>query len=100
MLATLEPLADWRVRDIETEPLGPAELAELAALAGGYEPLFSRRARLYRARGLHERTLGEDEYRALMLEHYTFLRRPVMRVGEGVWAGSSKSTLAQVVRAV
>ena len=92
--------AEWRLRDIKSEPLGAAELGELARLAGGYRALFSRRARLYRERGLHERDdLTEDDYRALLLEHYTFLKRPVMRVGERVWAGSAKAVVSAAAAA-
>ena len=97
---TLAAEAEWRLRDIRAEPLGAAELAELARLAGGYEALFSRRARLYRERGLHERDdLSEDDYRDLLLEHYTFLKRPVMRVGERVWAGSAKPVVSAAAAA-
>ena len=102
---TLRPLADWRVRDIKAEPLTPTELDALAERAGGYEPLFSRRAVLYRQRGLHGQALTEADYRRLILEHYTFLKRPVMVVddsggGGGVFAGSSKKVVEAAARAV
>ena len=89
----------WRVRDIKAEPLTEGEVDELARLAGGYEPLFSRRAVLYRQRGLKEQTLGEDDYRRLMLEHYTFLKRPVMRVGDELFVGSAGKTVAGAIAA-
>ena len=100
--ATLEPLRDdWTLRDIKAEPLTEAEVDRLAGLAGGYAPLFSRRARVYRERGLHERDdLTEGDYRRLLLEHYTFLSRPVVEVDGAVFVGSSKKAVEGAARVV
>ncbi len=98
VLGTIESLTDWTLRDIKAEPLTEAELDEMAKLAGGYEPLFSRRARLYRARELHEATLTEDDYRRLILDHYTFLNRPVMMAGEKIFIGSAAKTVTAVAQ--
>ncbi len=100
VLATVHSLADWTLREIKDEPLTEAEVDQLANLAGGYEPLFSRRARLYRARGLHEQELSEQDYRRLILEHYTFLNRPVMVAKDQIYIGSSAKTLTEAVRAL
>ena len=94
VLATLEPLReDWTLRDIKAAPLTATELDRLAELAGGYEALFSRRALLYRQRNLRSQTLHEDDYRRLILEHYTFLSRPVVEVAGEVFVGSSKKAV-------
>ncbi len=100
IFTTLKPLGEWEVRDIKTEPLTGEEVDELAGLAGGYGKLFSRRAMLYRQLGLHEQTLSEADYRHLLLDHYTFLSRPVVRVGDQLFVGSSKKVVEKVVRAV
>lgn len=72
-------------RDLKTDPLTGAEVRELASAVGGPDRLFSRRARKYRAMGLHERELGEEEIVRLMEEEYTFVTRPVVVAGtEGV----------------
>ena len=49
----------------------------------------------YRAMGLHEQTLSEADYRRLMLEEYTFLKRPFMINGEEIFIGN----IAKVVEA-
>lgn len=100
VMSTVDSLADWTLRELKTEPLTPEELDGLAEIAGGYEPLFSRRARLYRERGLHEQDLTEDDYRRLILEHYTFLNRPVMHIGEEIFIGSAAKTVTAAVRAL
>lgn len=78
-----------QVRDIKVAPLQEHELRQLAALAGGYAQLFSRRAQKYRALGLHLRALDEEEMRAHMLREYTFIKRPLLAWTEGLLAGSA-----------
>ena len=62
----------------------------MASLAGSYEALFSRRAMKYRSMGLADQNLGEDDYRRLILEEYTFLKRPVTVIGDQIFIGSAK----------
>lgn len=77
----------------------PKQLEEMQALTGSYEALFSKRAQLYRKRGLNEQTLTEQDYKNLILEHYTFLKRPVMIVGDQIFVGNSKKVVAEAVAA-
>ncbi|GAA0531009.1 arsenate reductase family protein [Chitinophaga japonensis] len=67
----------FTLQDIKTEKITPAQLDEMRKLAGSYEALFSRRSQQYRPMGLHEKTLTEDDYRRLILQEYSFLKRPV-----------------------
>ena len=98
VLAAVQPLRDdWTLRNIKAEPLTGDELDHLARLAGGYAPLFSRRARLYRERGLKDQDLTEADYRRLILEHYTFLSRPVVEVDGRVFVGSGKKAVEGAV---
>ena len=96
---TVSQVAEWEVRDIKSEPLTESEVEAFAKTAGSYEALFSRRAMLYRQRGLNEQTLTEEDYKRLILEHYTFLKRPVMEVGDELFVGSAKKTVEAAVRA-
>ena len=81
-------------QDIKTEKITPAQLDEMHALAGSYEALFSKIARKYRAMKLNERTLTEKEMRKLILDEYTFLKRPVILTHGRIFIGNSKSNLA------
>lgn len=94
ILEAWKPGPGVRLQDIKTEPVTPAQLDALVAGAGSHEALFSRRAMKFRALGLHERALGEADYRRLLLEEYTFLKRPVLWLPEAVFAGSAKATVA------
>ena len=80
-------------QDIKKEEITVKQLDELKNLAGSYEALFSKRAKLYKERNLKDETLTEEDFSRFLLEHYTFLKRPVV-VNEGaIFIGNSKSVV-------
>jgi arsenate reductase (glutaredoxin) len=83
------------LQDIKTQAIGEEDLDWLASKVGSYEALFSRKALKYRAMGLHEKELSEKDYRDLILQEYTFLKRPVIIVDEHVFVGNLKKTVAE-----
>jgi len=96
ILKELNGAPDFELQNIKAEPIQPEQLDFLKEKVGSYEDLFSRRAMKFRAMGLHERELGEQDYRDLILEEYTFLKRPVIVLDEQVFVGSAKKTVAEV----
>ena len=52
--------------NLKEEQLSADEVRGLAAQVGGVQALFSKRAMKYRAMGLHEREVSEDEMVRLM----------------------------------
>ncbi|NVK27991.1 MAG: hypothetical protein HWE14_08105 [Flavobacteriia bacterium] len=98
-------LKDWNtdgaeLRDIRNEPITEEEIDEMARLAGSYEALFSRRAMKYRSMGLNEMNLSESDYRKHILQEDTFLKRPVVIVGEQIFIGSAKKDVAAASEAL
>jgi arsenate reductase len=85
--------AGFELQDIKTEPMTGEQLDAIKEKVGSYDDLFSRRARKYRAMGLHEKELTEADYRRLILEEYTFLKRPVILIDGEVFVGNSKKTV-------
>ena len=83
-----------RVVNIKEEPLTAEVVERMKKLTGSYEALFSKRAQLYKKRNLKEKKLSEEDYRALLLEHYTFLKRPVLIYDENIFIGNSKAVVA------
>jgi len=81
------------LQDIKTEKITPAQLDELKEKAGSYEALFSRRAIKYKEMGFAGKKLTEADYRRLILEEYTFLKRPVALIGARVFVGNDKKTV-------
>lgn len=88
------------LQDIKTEPITPAQLDQMKELAGSYEALFSRRALKFRSMGLHEKVLTENDYRKLILEEYTFLKRPVAIVGNQLFIGNTKAVVESLKNAL
>ena len=69
-------------------------------MAGSYEALFSRRAVKYAEQGLKDKKLDEKDYRELILEEYTFLKRPVAIVGDSIFVGNEKKTVDALKKAL
>lgn len=86
----------YKLQDIKTEKITPAQLDELKAMAGSYEALFSRRALKYKEMKLKDKQLTEKDYRDLILQEYTFLKRPVVVKGKKIFIGSEKKTVQAV----
>jgi arsenate reductase len=89
-----------QLQDIKTEPITPAQLDEMKALAGSYEALFSRKAIKYRSLGLADKQLTEKDYRELILSEYTFLKRPVGIVGGQIFIGNAKAAVEALKKAL
>jgi arsenate reductase len=88
----------YAYQNIKEEKITPAQLDEMKAMTGSYEALFSRRALKYKARGLKDKKLTEKDYRDLILQEYTFLKRPVVISGKKIFSGSEKKTVAEVIK--
>ena len=93
-------LNDCRLQDIKHEPITEEQIDEMIALAGSAEALFSKRARKYKELGLKDKTLNDGDIRALILEEYTFLKRPVL-IHEGtVYICNSPKVVASATAAL
>ncbi|MBB3698845.1 hypothetical protein KMW28_09300 [Flammeovirga yaeyamensis] len=77
-------------QDIKTEAITSDQLDAMKALSGSYESLFSRRSRQFRPMGLHEKELSEEDYKSLILQEYSFLKRPVIIADNQIFVGNSK----------
>ena len=80
-------IKDFELRDIKNDPLSPLEVVRLVEMLGSTNELFSRRAVKYREMKLNERELSEAEMIDLMTGEYTFLKRPILTVGDQAIAG-------------
>jgi arsenate reductase-like glutaredoxin family protein len=80
-------------QDIKAQPLSETDVSEMHQMSGSYEALFSKRARLYKERNLKEKDLKEADFKQLLLEHYTFLKRPVLINNDEIFIGNSKKTI-------
>mgnify|MGYP000539233732 CR=1 FL=1 len=62
------------------------------------EALFSKKAMKYKSLGLKDKNLKEADFKALMLEEYTFLSRPFIINGDSVFIGNSKEVVAAAIQ--
>src|SRR5690606_25995068 len=88
------------LQDIKNEEITVKQLEEMKQLAGSYEALFSKRAKLYKEMDLKNQELKEADYKQYLVEHYTFLRRPVIVYTSHIFVGNSKKTFEQAKEAI
>jgi len=87
------PLDGVELREIKTAPMTNGEVEAMQAFAGSYEALFSKRAQKYKSMGLKEKNLSEEDMKALIVDEYTFLKRPVLLMEDQVVVGNSKASV-------
>ena len=96
IIKELTPLAKFEMQNIREEKITETQIDAMAKVVGSYEALFSRRAMKYKSMGLADKDISEAEYRQLILDEDTFLKRPVVFVGEVVFVGNSKKTIEAI----
>lgn len=87
---------DFELQDIKTDKLCENKLNELISLSGNVGALFSKRSMKFKAMGLHEKELEDYEMKALILEEYTFLKRPVFIIDGEIFIGNSKKNVESI----
>ncbi|WP_372793834.1 arsenate reductase family protein [Lutibacter sp.] len=78
------------LQEIKTAPITVLQLDELYGLTNSYEVLFSRKAKKFKQMDLKNQVLTEKDYRQLILDEYTFLKRPVIVNEQEVYVGNTK----------
>ena len=86
--------------DIRQNPISDNDLEEMLSLSGSYEALFSKKAQLYKAMDLKNKSLTEADFKKYILEHYTFLSRPVFIIDDKIYIGNSQKNIIEVVKAL
>ncbi|KQC32123.1 arsenate reductase [Nonlabens sp. YIK11] len=88
------------LQNTKEHPITKEQLEYLKKQSGSYESLFNRRAQLYRGRNLHEKDLSEADYKDLLLDHYTFIKRPILIYNDQAYIGNAKKVVAEAKKAV
>jgi arsenate reductase len=91
------PTEKFKIIDIKKQSLTVKQLEKLVKLSGSYEALFSRRAKLYKEMDLKNQDLTEADYKRLILDEYTFLKRPVVVIDRKIFIGSEKKTVEKLI---
>src|SRR3970040_390722 len=88
-----------KFHDIKQDPITIEELEQMYELSGSYEALFSKKAQLYKSMDLKNKSLTEDDFKKYILEHYTFLSRPVFIIDGKIFIGNTQQNMLQVMKA-
>lgn len=97
IIKSLPNTSGFFFQDIKEEPITVKQLDEMFALTGSYETLFSKRAKLYKEMGLKDENLTETDFKRYILEHYTFLNRPVLIIEDKIFVGNSPKTVQNAI---
>lgn len=84
--------------DIRQNPISETDLEEMYQLSGSYEALFSKKAQLYKSMDLKNKNLTEPDFKKYLLEHYTFLSRPVFIIDGKIYIGNGQKNIIEVIK--
>lgn len=100
IIKALPSTEGFEFQDIKEESITVKQVEEMHALTGNYEVLFSKRAKLYKEMGLKDVNLSESDFKRYILEHYTFLNRPVIIVEDQIFVGNSPKVVEKAIKAL
>ncbi len=100
ILKQIKNSSQFELQDIKEQEITVKQLEEMHRLTGSYEKLFSKRAKLYKEMGLKDETLTENDFKRYILEHYTFLARPVIIYNEKIFVGNSPKNIERMLEAI
>jgi arsenate reductase len=80
--------------------VSPDDLDIMFRSAGSYEALFNKKAQKWKAMAPEVRPVSDEAYRALILEEYTFLKRPAAMIGKEVFVGNDAKTVEALKKAL
>ena len=87
-------LSTWELRELKSSPITGQELAKMYEQIKSYQALFSTRSTQIKARNIEVKALEETDFKNLILDHYSFLKRPVFLTDKVIFIGNDKEVLA------
>ena len=98
IIKSLPKNANLEYHDIRQNPITEKELDEMYTLSKSYEALFSKKAQLYKSMDLKNKSLTETDFKKFIVEHYTFLSRPVFIINDVIYIGNSQKNILEVIK--
>lgn len=90
----------FELQEIKSTPVTVNQLEEMFEHTDTYESLFNKRAKKYKQMDLKNQNLSEQDYRRLLLDEYTFLKRPVAIINNKIFIGNSKKNIEALQLAI
>jgi arsenate reductase len=83
-------------QDIKTSPLTTEQIEELYQSTQSYEALINKRARKLKDALIDNPVKVDEDYKAILLTDYTFLKRPVFQIDDQFFIGNAKKTIQEL----
>ena len=96
IIKEVEPDGEFVLQDLKVDPITPEQLDFVRGLVGSYQDVFNKQARKYRELSLHLQDLTEDRMRDLILEEYTFLKRPIFIIHNKIFVGNNRKVINEL----
>ncbi|WP_075591632.1 arsenate reductase family protein [Labilibacter marinus] len=96
IIREIEPGEEFIQQDLKTSPISPEQLDFVYRFTGNYQSVFNKQARKYRELSLHNEDLSEEKMRELILEEYTFLKRPIFILDDRIFVGNNRKVVAEL----
>lgn len=87
-------------QDIKFNPITEEQLEVFHKHTGSYEELLNKRARKLKEALANNPINSDAGYKKLLLQDYTFLKRPVFEIDGQLFVGNAPKTLAAVKETV
>jgi arsenate reductase len=87
-------LEGFEQQEIKSNPVTADQLDEMYSFTQSYEGLFNKRARKYKT--MDKDGISQTDFRQLILDEYTFLKRPVFIMDDAIFVGNSKKVIEQL----
>ncbi len=96
ILKEINPDDSFEIQDLKTMPISQEQLEEIYQRSGSYLNIFNKQARKYRELNLHTKQLTEEEMHQLILDEYTFLKRPIFIIQDRMFVGNNKKVINEL----
>ena len=97
IIQEINPPKNVQLIDIKQTNIDEETLDWLKSKVGSYEALFSKRAIKFRELAPNQLPINDEDYKPLLLQEYTFLKRPFIIDSEQIAIGNAKSEVAKAV---
>lgn len=99
IISQIDNIDQFQLIDLKNRPIKEAELSDLKTLAQcNYEDLFNKRAQKYKS--VKDTVQSDDQFKKLILEEYTFLKRPIIIYDGKAYIGNSKTIVLEALEVI
>lgn len=84
------------LHDLKNNPIDEYSLSQLFKKTGSYEMLFSKNAKKFQEIKGNLTFSNDSDYKSLILQEYTFLKRPVIVLDDLISIGNNQESLKEL----